>query len=126
MKDSLFMEEESYAIRGAVFEVYREMGVGFLESVYQECMERELRIRGIPFEREKELALDYKGVRLDQTYRPDFLCYGSIILELKCIRRLQAEHRAQVLNYLRASGLRLGFLVNFSTFPKAIIERFVL
>ncbi len=126
MKESLYLEKESYAIRGAVFEVYREMGAGFLEAVYQECLEKELRIREIPFEREKELLIHYKDSRLSQSYRPDFVCHGSIIVELKCVSSLQPEHRAQVLNYLRATRFRLGFLVNFGSFPKADIERLML
>ncbi len=119
-------EEESYQIRGAVFEVYREMGCGFLEAVYQECMERELKRAGIPFNSQVELILHYKNERLNQTYRPDFVCFGKIIMEIKAVKVLSDEHRAQVHNYLKATGHELGFLVNFGHYPKAQIERIVL
>ncbi|MEJ5377493.1 MAG: GxxExxY protein [bacterium] len=119
-------EEESYQIRGAVFEVYREMGCGFLEAVYQECMERELKRAGIPFISQAELILHYKNEKLNQTYRPDFVCFGKIILEIKAVKELSDEHRAQVHNYLKATGYELGFLVNFGHYPKAQIERIVL
>ncbi len=119
-------EEESYQIRGAVFEVYREMGCGFLEAVYQECMERELKRAGIPFNSQVELILHYKNERLNQTYKPDFVCFGKIILEIKAVKELSDEHRAQVHNYLKATGHELGFLVNFGHYPKAQIERIVL
>lgn len=96
-------EEESFRIRGAVYEVYREMGSGFLEAVYQECMERELTRQSIPFTAQAELRLEYKGDRLNQLYRPDFICFEKIIIEIKAVKELCNEHRAQVHNYLRAS-----------------------
>jgi len=117
--------DESYRIRGAVFEVYREMGCGFLEAVYQECLEKELRQQEIPFVAQRELVLQYKGETLIQTYRPDFICYDRIIVELKAVKELANEHRAQVHNYLKATGLELGLLVNFGHYPKAEIERIV-
>lgn len=122
----LLYEQESYAIRGAVFEVYREMGAGFLESVYQECMERELALREIPFECQKSIELSYKGETLEQTFRPDLICYGTIIVELKAVKEVADIHRAQLFNYLRATGLRLGLLVNFGHHPKATVERIIL
>jgi GxxExxY protein len=123
-KNFLF-EKESYAIRGAVFDVYREMGCGFLEAVYQECMEKELRLKGIPFAAQQETKLIYKGETLEQIYKPDLICYGSIIVELKAVKEICGEHRAQLHNYLKATGLKLGLLVNFGHYPKAIIERIV-
>lgn len=123
-KEFLF-KDESYALRGAVFEVYREMGCGFLEAVYQECLEKELRRKCIPFVSQPELKLFYKNEPLNQIYKPDLICYEKIIVELKAVRELCAEHRAQLHNYLKATGLRLGFLVNFSHYPKAAIERIV-
>lgn len=117
--------DESYRIRGAVFEVYREMGCGFLEAVYQECLAREFGIQGIPFVAQRELLLQYKGETLVQTYRPDFICYDRIIIELKAVKELANEHRAQVHNYLKATGLELGLLVNFGHYPKTEIERIV-
>lgn len=119
-------EEESYRIRGAVFEIYREIGCGFLEAVYQECFEKELADSGIPFIAQAELTLQYKGDRLNQTYRPDFICFEKIIVEIKAVKELADEHRAQVHNYLKAAGYELGFLINFGHYPKAQIERIVL
>ena len=122
----IIYKEESFAIQGAVFEVYREMGHGFLESVYQECMARELKDRGVPFSAQPELQLLYKGQPLEQRYKPDFICYGKIIIELKAVKDILAEHKAQVINYLKASGIKLGLLVNFGSYPKATVLRLVL
>jgi GxxExxY protein len=124
--ENLLFAEEASRIQGAVFEVSRQMGTGFLEAVYQECLALELTVQGIPFVPMPALALSYKGRRLKQSYRPDFVCFGSIIVELKVVRELTGEHRAQVLNYLKATGLRLGLLANFGCAPKARIERLVL
>ncbi len=126
MAAEILHREESYQLQGAVFEVYREMGCGFLEAVYQECLERELARRRIPFAARQELKLYYKGEALRQTYVPDFICYDSIIVELKALAATTGAHRAQVLNYLKATGLRLGLLVNFGGHPKATVERVVL
>ncbi|NLS75845.1 MAG: GxxExxY protein [Chloroflexi bacterium] len=117
--------EECYAIQGAVFEVYRELGCGFLEPVYQEALERELQARGVPFESQKELAIAYKGLPLRQTYRADLICYDSIIVELKAAKEVTNEHRAQLHNYLKATGLRLGLLANLGHYPGATVERIV-
>ena len=122
----LLFEKESYQIRGALFEVYREMGCGFLEAVYQECLEKEFGKQNIPFVAQKELILYYKGDQLEQTYKPDFTCFGQIIVELKAVKELDNEHRAQVHNYLRATGLKLGLLANFGHYPKVEIERIVM
>jgi GxxExxY protein len=118
-------EEESYRIRGAVYEVYREMGCGYSEAVYQECLAKEFARQGIPFMAQPELTLYYKGERLEQTYRPDFICYECVIVEIKAVKDIANEHRAQIHNYLRASGLELGLLVSFGHYPKAEIERIV-
>jgi GxxExxY protein len=125
MDSSILCKDESYAIQGAVFEVYREMGAGFLEAVYQECLEREFTARNIPFVSQAELKMMYKGIPLQQIYKADLLCYGSIIVELKAVKEVDDIHRAQVFNYLRATGLRLGLLVNFGHYPKATIERII-
>jgi GxxExxY protein len=124
--DNLLYAQETFQIRRAVFEVSRQMGTGFLEAVYQECLVIELATQGIPFEASPPLALTYKGQPLKASYRPDFVCFGLIIVELKAVRELAPEHRAQVLNYLKATGLRLGLLVNFGCAPKARVERLVL
>ncbi len=125
MKTELLFKEESYKIVGACFEVYREKGCGFLEPVYQECVEIELRLRGIPFMPQKPLALEYKGCPLRSKYVPDFICHDKIVVELKAVSELIDEHRAQVQNYLKATGLKLGLLVNFGHYPKAEVERIV-
>ncbi|MES9941050.1 MAG: GxxExxY protein [Candidatus Thiodiazotropha sp. 6PLUC2] len=122
----LIFEEKTFAIRGAVFEVYREMGSGFLEQVYQECLDHELTSRGIPFMSRPALKLNYKDERLHQTYIPDLICYKQIIVELKAVKNIAPEHKAQVLNYLKATNLKLGLLVNFGSHPKAQIERLIL
>jgi GxxExxY protein len=103
---------------GCCFEVYNEKGCGFLESVYQECLEIELELQGIPFSRQKLLPLSYKGRTLSQKYIPDFICCDKIILEIKAVPTLVDEHRAQVLNYLSAVGCELALLVNFGHYPK--------
>ena len=118
-------ENDSYRIRGAIFEVYREMGCGFLEAVYQECFEKELTNSGIPFVVQEDLYLQYKGKTLSQTYKADVICFGKIIVELKAVKTLSNGHRAQVHNYLKAAGYNLGLLVNFGHYPKAEIERIV-
>ena len=123
---NLMMADESYAIRGAVFEVHNQMGCGFLEAVYQECLENELTRRGIPFEAHKQLSVIYKDEPLNQIYKPDIVCYDKIIIELKAVRAIAAEHRAQLLNYLKLANMRLGFLINFASHPRATIERVVL
>ena len=121
----LTYEQESYAILGACFEVYKEKGCGFVEPVYQECLEIELRLRDIPFVPEHELEISYKGVPLKQRYKPDFICYGKIILEIKAVSALADEHRAKLHNYLKATGYKLGLLVNFGHYPKLEHERVV-
>jgi GxxExxY protein len=122
----LLYKDESYAIIGACFEVYKEKGNGFVEPVYQECLELELASQKISFTAQGALRLTYKGTELKQRYIPDFLCYEKIILEIKAVKQLTDEHRAQVLNYLKATGLRLGLLANFGHYPKLEYERIIL
>ncbi len=122
----ILFKEECYAIQGAVFEVYKEMGSGFLESVYQECLEMELRSRNIPYKPQVWLELSYKEKQLLQKYKADLVCFESIMVELKAVKDILAEHRAQLHNYLKASGLRLGLLINFGHYPKATVERIIL
>jgi len=124
MDDPLF-KQEAFAIQGAIFEVSREMGPGFLEAVYQECLAREFTRLAIPFAAQRELVLAYKGTPLIQTYKPDFVCYDKIIIELKVAQELIPAHKAQVLNYLKATQFRLGLLVNFGAYPKAQVERVI-
>ncbi|WP_462325466.1 GxxExxY protein [Desulfoplanes sp.] len=121
----LLYADESYGIVGACFDVYTDMGAGFLESVYQECLALEFSRRGIPFDQQKRLELSYRGTQLKQEYVADFVCYEKIIVEIKAVKDLASEHRAQVLNYLHATGYKLGLLVNFGHYPKAEVERIV-
>lgn len=125
-RGKLIYEDETYAIKGAVFEVYKTMGAGFFESVYQECLEEELRIREIPFTSQVEIRIDYKGKELHQFYRADIVCYDKIILELKAVNVLAPEHSAQLFNYLRATKMQLGLLINFGHYPGVEIKRIAL
>ncbi len=109
----LLLKEECYAIVGACMEVHRELGPGFLEAIYQEALAVELEIRGIPFDRESALSVHYKNRLLDKQYYCDFLCYGKIIVECKSGKSLLPDHEAQLFNYLKATKLALGLLVNF-------------
>ena len=125
-KGELLCATETFRIRGAICEVNRVMGSGFLEAVYQECLAREFAARTIPFRATPALSLAYKGMALRQTYAPDFICYDAVIIELKATRVLAPEHRAQLGNYLRATGLRVGLLVNFGASGPATVERMVI
>jgi GxxExxY protein len=125
MTEILF-KEECYAIMGACFHVYKDKGCGFLEPVYQECCEIEFDLQKVPFLSQEELQLTYRGQPLRQRYKPDFICYGKIIVELKAVAELADEHRAQMLNYLHATGMKLGLLINFGHHPRLEYERIVL
>ena|SRR5581483_2021565 len=120
---NLIYKLESFEIIGACFEVYKEKGCGFLEAVYQECLELELGDRGIAFVAKPSLALSYKGRPLRCGYQPDLICHDKIVVELKAASGLTDEHRAQVHNYLRATKMKLGLLVNFGHYPKVEYER---
>jgi len=124
--NQLVYKDECYVIQGAIFEVYRQMGCGFLEGVYQECLERELRLCQIPFVAKPVLQMKYKGEVLQQTYQPDLVCFDSIILELKAVKEINPEHVAQLMNYQKAASMKLGLLANFGSHPKATVQRFVL
>jgi GxxExxY protein len=117
--------EESYLVMGACFEVYREMGCGFLEAVYQECLGIEFGLQSIPFQSQLELPLRYKQHDLSQKYHPDFVCFDKIVLEIKSVAGLTDRHRAQVHNYLCATGYRLGIIANFNHHPKLEWERII-
>jgi len=119
----LIYKKESYKIRGAAFEVYKEMGSGFVEPVYQECMEKELARSEVPFKSQVGLVLSYKGEKLEHTYKPDLICFNKIVVELKAVSELLPEHEAQLMNYLSATNMKLGFLVNFGSHPSVQIER---
>lgn len=116
--------QEGYAIRGALYEVYSVLGTGFSEEVYQEALEKELVLREIPYESQKPLRLSYKGALMEKIYRADIVCFDKIILELKAVKTLLPEHEAQLLNYLKVTGFRLGLLINFCHYPKLDIRQF--
>jgi GxxExxY protein len=122
----LLLRDEVFRIQGAAFAVSNMIGCGFLEAVYQECLAIEFARRDVPFRAAPKLVLKYGEIQLRQTYSPDFICFNAVIVELKAVRALLPEHRAQVLNYLRASSLRVGVLVNFGAGPKVQVERFAL
>lgn len=122
----IIYREESYKIVGAAFKVYNNLGYGFLESVYQEALEIEFQRQCIPYERERLLRIQYDGVELKQTYKADFVCYGTIIVELKAVSTLDDSHRAQVYNYLHATGYRLGLLLNFGSQDELENQRIII
>ena len=113
MSEKLILSDKTFKIIGAAMEVHNMIGCGFTEPLYQEAFEEELRLRGIPYQREKTFHVVYKGKKLNKEFRPDFVCYDEIIIELKAVQELVDEHYSQVYNYLKATGLRLGMLINF-------------
>ena len=124
--EKILFKEESYKIIGACFEVYNEKGNGFLEAVYQECLRIEFINRKAHFIEKPKLELKYKGDVLEQTCEPDFLFYKEKILEIKAAKNLVEENRAQVFNYLKSTGKRLGLFVNFGPYPKLEYERIII
>ena len=112
-QQELIYKDEAYKIIGACMAVHRELGCGFLEAVYAEALEMEFLNQKIPFKREVPLTIEYKGQPLSKNYLADYICYDKIIVELKAVNKLESVHEAQVLNYLKATGHKLGILVNF-------------
>lgn len=106
-------DDRTYQIIGAAMEVHKNLGGGFLEVIYGDALEQEFLARGIPYEREKELHIYYKDKVLPHHYKPDFICYGSVIVELKAIDHLTSENQAQIINYLAATRCKVGLLLNF-------------
>lgn len=121
----ILYKEESYAIVGACFDVYNELGNGFLEAVYQEALSLELQSRKIPFVEQPKLEISYKGNRLTKYYEPDFVVHSKIIIEIKATKAIDDVHRAQLHNYLKATSFKLGLLVNFGDPKNLIHERIV-
>ncbi len=116
-------KEESYKIIGACFEVYKQKGYGFTEPIYQECLQIEFELQNIPFIAQPKIQLEYKGRVLEQFFKPDFICFDKIIVEIKAVERLVKEHQSQTLNYLNATKFALALLVNFSSYPKVDYKR---
>ena len=106
-------DSRTYAIIGAAMEVHRQLGCGFLEPVYQEALAIEMAKRGIPFRREDRFPITYKGYTLETFYKPDFICYEAVIVELKALSRISAVEESQVINYLKVTGRQTGLLLNF-------------
>ncbi|MBP7867785.1 MAG: GxxExxY protein [Acidobacteria bacterium] len=119
------LQQEGYDLMAAAFEVYNRMGSGYLEEVYHQCLEHELRLRNIPYSSKPELEIRYKGVVLEKRYRPDLLVFEGIIVELKAVKALAPEHEAQLLGYLKASGKRVGYLLNFGSLDQLEWKRMV-
>ena len=111
----LKFEEQTWKILKACKTVFSELGTGFLEPVYQEALEKEFELSAIPFEREKKLTIMYKGIKLKKEYFVDFFCFDNIIVEVKAVNSLSKEHKAQVINYLKAVNKEIGLLVNFGS-----------
>lgn len=123
--DELLYKEEVFDIVGAAIEVHKELGNGFLEPVYQESLEIELALRKIPFAPQQRLQLFYKGIELKKEYIPDFVCFGKIVVEIKALDRLTSLETSQILNYLKATKLRVGLLINFGSSGRLEWKRFV-
>jgi GxxExxY protein len=121
----IFYRDECFLIQSCVFEVNRKLGSGFLEAVYQEALEIELAKAKIPYVAKKILPIQYDGRLLKQYYQADFVCFEKILLEIKAVSRIGNVHKAQILNYLAATGLKLGLIINFCAYPKAEIIRIV-
>ena len=113
IETNILYKDESYAIVGAAMSVHSELGNGFYEAVYQEALEKEFILKAIPYKREVALPIYYKGTLLSNYYVADFICYDKIIVELKAVSSFSSEHKAQVLNYLKATNSALGLLINF-------------
>jgi len=116
-------KDESYKIIGACFEVYKQKGFGFTEPIYQECLAIEFEIQGIPFFAQPEIQLEYKNRKLKQFFKPDFICFDKIIVEIKALPDLISQNQSQTLNYLNATKFELALLVNFGHYPKLEYKR---
>ena len=122
----LILKDEVFAIIGTAIEVHRILGSGFLEAIYQEAMEIESISRVLPFVTQKTLRIDYKGCLLKKEYIADFVYYNQIIVELKALDKLTGREESQILNYLKATKMKVGLLINFGSSPKLEWKRFVL
>jgi GxxExxY protein len=121
----ILYKDECFKIYGCIYAVNKKLGAGFLEAVYQEALEIELKRENIPFASQQQMEILYDGIPLKNKYVADIVCYDKIILEVKAVSKIVNQHKAQLMNYLAATGFRLGLLVNFNSFPKAEIIRMV-
>lgn len=121
----MYRDPKTFEIIGAAMDVHRELGSGFLEAVYQEALGIEFGVRKIPFQKEIDLPICYKEVVLSTSYRADFICYGDIIVELKAISQMSGKEESQVINYLKATSLKIGLLLNFGS-GQLEYKRFIL
>jgi len=126
MPDDLLYRDDAYRLIGACLAVHKDKGHGFVEAIYQDALEIELELSGIPFERQRNFSIHYRDRPLKHTYTPDLIGFDKIIIELKAAKALNDEHRAQLLNYLKITGLQLGLLVNFGSYPRLEWERIIL
>ena len=117
-------DPKTFAFIGAAMEAHKQLGYGFLEAVYQEALATELELRGVPFKREVELSVVYKGRRLNTSYRADFVCFDSVVVELKALSKVSSVEEAQIINYLKATGFFIGLLLNFGS-PRLQYKRFI-
>jgi len=124
-KSDIFYQNECYEIYGCIYTVYRKLGIGFLEAVYQEALEIELSRKNIPFVSQHQLEILYDGIPLKNKYIADLVCYEKIIIELKAVSKINNQHKAQLMNYMATTGYKLGLLVNFNSYPKSEIVRLV-
>ena len=124
-EEKLIFKDECYKIYGCIYNVNKNLGAGFLEAVYQEALAIEFKHAKIPFTIQQELEIQYEGIPLKSKYIADFVCYNKLLIEIKSVSKINNQHKAQLMNYLAATGFKLGLLVNFNFFPKAQIIRIV-
>ena len=124
-QEDIILKDECYAINGCIYSVNEKLGCGFLEAVYQEALEIELKRKNIPFVSQMELEILYDNIPLKHKYIADIVCYDKIIIEIKSVSKINNQHKAQLMNYLAATGYKLGLLINFNSFPKTEIIRVV-
>lgn len=123
--DIQLYKERMYNIIGAAMSLYNELGSGYSEPIYQECLSVICSEKGIPWEREKMLKMSFHGVELEKTYKADFVCYDDIIVELKAVSELLSEHRAQLFNYMRITNTKCGILINFGEPQRLHAEKYM-
>jgi len=124
--EAIVFKEEGYKLMGAAFEVYNQLGYGMAEEIYQQSLEIELELRGIPFRSKQELTVFYKGRKLETRYKPDLFVYGGIVVELKAVTEMISNHEAQLFNYMRVARQPVGYLINFGQKGELEWKRFIL